>query len=101
LQNGASRFVDVTDEQISEIKINSVPKNTKDLCKNTQTNIRLRLGDYRGIFTSTSGFFIVHAGAKLEGGMGGGCDQPRTQDLSLGKTLAAAGHVAPTFWVLN
>jgi hypothetical protein len=27
--------------------------------------------------------------------------QPRTQDLSLGKTLAAAGHVAPTFWVLN
>ena len=27
--------------------------------------------------------------------------QPRTQDLSLGKTLAAAGHMAPTFWVLN
>jgi predicted NAD-dependent protein-ADP-ribosyltransferase YbiA (DUF1768 family) len=28
----ASRFVEVTDKQISEIKINSVPKNTKDLC---------------------------------------------------------------------
>jgi mRNA-degrading endonuclease RelE of RelBE toxin-antitoxin system len=50
----ASRFVEVTDKEISEIKINSVPKNTKDLCKNTKTIIRLRLGDYRGIFTSTS-----------------------------------------------
>ena len=29
-----------------EIEINSVPKNTKDLCKNTKTNIPLRLGDY-------------------------------------------------------
>jgi mRNA-degrading endonuclease RelE of RelBE toxin-antitoxin system len=38
-------------QEISEIKINSVPKNTKDLCKNTKTIIRLRLGDYRGIFT--------------------------------------------------
>jgi hypothetical protein len=28
----ASRFVEVTDEEISEIKINSVQK--KDLCKN-------------------------------------------------------------------
>jgi hypothetical protein len=37
----ASRFVEVTDKQISEIKINSVPKNTKDLCKNTKTIIRL------------------------------------------------------------
>ena len=43
----ASRFVEVTDKEISEIKINSVPKNTKDLCKNTKTIICLRLGDYR------------------------------------------------------
>jgi hypothetical protein len=50
----ASRFVKVTDKEISELKINSVPKNTKDLCKNTQTIIRLRLGDYQGIFTLTS-----------------------------------------------
>jgi mRNA-degrading endonuclease RelE of RelBE toxin-antitoxin system len=47
----ACYFVEITDKQISEIKINSVPKNTKDLCKNTKTIIRLRLGDYRGIFT--------------------------------------------------
>jgi mRNA-degrading endonuclease RelE of RelBE toxin-antitoxin system len=47
----ASRFVEVTDKEISKIKINSVPKN---LCKNIKTIIRLRLGDYRGIFTSTS-----------------------------------------------
>jgi hypothetical protein len=45
----ASRFVEVTDKEISEIKINSVPK---DLCKNTKTIICLRLGDYRGIFPS-------------------------------------------------
>jgi hypothetical protein len=44
----ASRFVEVTDKEISEIKINSVPKNTKDLCKNTKTIIRLRFGDYFG-----------------------------------------------------
>ena len=32
----ASRFVEVTDKEIGEIKINSVPKkHTKDLCKNT------------------------------------------------------------------
>jgi hypothetical protein len=49
----ASRFVEVTDKEISEIKINSIPKNTKDLCKNTKTIIRLRLGDYWGLFTST------------------------------------------------
>ena len=49
-----SHFVEVTDKEISEIKINSVPKNTKDLCKNTKTIIRRRRGDYRGIFTSTS-----------------------------------------------
>jgi hypothetical protein len=35
-----SRFVEVTDKEISEIKINSVPKNTKNLCKNTKTIIR-------------------------------------------------------------
>ena len=28
----AGRFVEVTDKEISEIKINSVSKNTKDLC---------------------------------------------------------------------
>jgi hypothetical protein len=33
--------VEVTDKEISEIKINSVPKNTKDLCKNTKTIIPL------------------------------------------------------------
>jgi hypothetical protein len=49
----ASHFVEVTDKEISKIKIYSVPKNAKDLCKNTKTTIRLSLGDYRGIFTST------------------------------------------------
>jgi hypothetical protein len=46
----ASRFVEFTDKEISEIKINSVPKTQKELCKNAKTIIRLRLGDYRGIF---------------------------------------------------
>jgi mRNA-degrading endonuclease RelE of RelBE toxin-antitoxin system len=51
----ASRFVEVSDKEISEIKMNSNQKNTKkNLCKNTKTIIRLRLGDYRAIFTSTS-----------------------------------------------
>jgi mRNA-degrading endonuclease RelE of RelBE toxin-antitoxin system len=50
----ASRFVEVNDKEISEINMNSDHKNTKNLCKNTKTIIRLRLGDYRGIFTSTS-----------------------------------------------
>jgi hypothetical protein len=46
----ASRFVEVTDKEISEIKINSGPKkNTKDVCKNTKTIIRLRLDDYWGL----------------------------------------------------
>ena len=53
-----SRFVEIMDKEISEIKINSVPKNTKDLCKMTKTIIRLRLGDYREIFTSTSSRWI-------------------------------------------
>ena len=48
----ASRFVEVTDKEISEIKINSAQKTST--CKNTKTIIRLRLGNYRGIFTSTS-----------------------------------------------
>jgi hypothetical protein len=46
------RFTEVTDKEISEIKINSVPKNTKDLCKNTKTIIRPRLADYWGIPSS-------------------------------------------------
>jgi hypothetical protein len=55
LKVAASRFVDVTGKEIREIKIKSVLQNAKDLCKNTKTIIRLmRLGDYRGIFTSTS-----------------------------------------------
>ena len=48
----ASRFVEVSDKEISEIKINSVLKNTKGLCKNTKTIVLLRLSDYPGIFTS-------------------------------------------------
>ena len=48
----ASRFVEVSDKEISEIKVNSVLKNTKGLCKNTKTIVRLRLSDYRGIFPS-------------------------------------------------
>jgi hypothetical protein len=51
----ANRFEEITDKQISEIKLNSVPKNTNNLCKNTKRIIRLRQelfasGDYRGIF---------------------------------------------------
>ena len=42
----------ISDKEVSEIKINSVLKNTKGLCKNTKTIDRLRLSDYRGIFTS-------------------------------------------------
>ena len=48
----ATRFLEVSDKEISEIKINSVLKSTKGLCKNTKTIVRLRLSDYRGIFTS-------------------------------------------------
>jgi mRNA-degrading endonuclease RelE of RelBE toxin-antitoxin system len=50
----ASCFVEVSDKEISEIKMNSHQKTQNNLCKNTKTIIRLRLGDYRGIFTSTS-----------------------------------------------
>ena len=48
----ASRFVEVSDKEISEIKINSVLTNTKGLCKNTKTIVRRRFSYYRGIFTS-------------------------------------------------
>ena len=34
---------EVTDNQICEIKINSVPKNTKDLCKNTKTFVSVNI----------------------------------------------------------
>jgi hypothetical protein len=54
-----SRSVEVTDKEISEIKINSVPKNTKDLCKSTKTIIPLRLGDYRIIPDNHLAFVIV------------------------------------------
>ena len=52
----ASRFVEVSDKEISEIKRNSDQKNTKKLVQNTKTIIFASgsIGDYRGIFTSTS-----------------------------------------------
>jgi hypothetical protein len=53
-----SSFAEVTDKEISKIKINSV---TKNLCKNTKTNILLRLGDYGGIFTLTSDILVRHS----------------------------------------
>ena len=51
----ASRFEEVTDKQISEIKLNLVPKNTNNLCKNTEGIIRVMQelfasGDYQGKF---------------------------------------------------
>jgi mRNA-degrading endonuclease RelE of RelBE toxin-antitoxin system len=45
----ASRFVEVSDQEVSEIKMNSHQKTQKNLCNNTKTIIRLRLGDYRGL----------------------------------------------------
>jgi hypothetical protein len=42
----ASCFLEVTEKEICEIRTNSVPKNTKDWCKNTKTIIRLRIGEY-------------------------------------------------------
>jgi hypothetical protein len=62
----ASRFVEVTDKEISEIKINSVPKNTKTCVKILKQlfasgsviigeySPRLRLGEYSPIITSPS-----------------------------------------------
>jgi hypothetical protein len=63
----ASRFVEVTDKEISEIKINSIPKNTKDLCVKILKQLfasgsviigdyspRLCLGEYSPIITSPS-----------------------------------------------
>jgi hypothetical protein len=49
----ANRFVEVTDTEISEIKITQSQKNTKDLCEYIKTIIRYTLDDYRGIFIST------------------------------------------------
>jgi hypothetical protein len=48
-----SRFVEITDKEISEIKINSVQHKTS-LCKNTRTIIHLRLGDYHLDFVSVN-----------------------------------------------
>jgi hypothetical protein len=49
----ASRFVEVSDKEISEIKMNSDQKNTKNLCKKSSGSViigeyspRLRLGEY-------------------------------------------------------
>jgi hypothetical protein len=52
----ASLFVEVSDKEISEIKMNSDQKNTKKTCAKIlkQLFASCRLGDYRGIFTSTS-----------------------------------------------
>jgi hypothetical protein len=55
-------ITEVADKEISEIKIlNSVPKNTKDVGKNTKTIIHLRLGDYRGIFPDNDLSYIITA----------------------------------------
>jgi hypothetical protein len=69
LQTGATHFVEVIDKQISEIKINSVPKNPQKTCvkilkqifacKNTKTNIRLNIANHL-VRLKISGFFIVH-----------------------------------------
>ena len=59
----ASRFVEVTDKEISEIKINSVPKTCVKILKqlfasgsviNGEYSPRLRLGEYSPIITSPS-----------------------------------------------
>jgi hypothetical protein len=60
----ASRFEEVTDKEISEIKINSVPKNTKACVKILKQlfasgsviigEYSLRLGEYSPIITSPS-----------------------------------------------
>jgi hypothetical protein len=55
----ASRFVEVSDKEISEIKINSDQKNTKKLVQKYSVIIgeyspRLRLGEYSPIITSPS-----------------------------------------------
>jgi hypothetical protein len=51
----ASRFVEVTDKEISEIKINSVPKTQKTCVKILKQLFasppRLRLGEYYPIIT--------------------------------------------------
>ena len=63
----ACRFVEVTDTEISEIKINSVPKKTQKTCVKILKQLlasgsviireyspRLRLGEYSPIITSPS-----------------------------------------------
>jgi hypothetical protein len=54
----ASRFVKVTDKEISEIKINSVQRKHKDLMSKKMLKKLfakgLRRGDYWRIFTSAS-----------------------------------------------
>ena len=39
----ASRLVEVTDKEISETKINSVPRKTKYLCKNTKQSLEKQI----------------------------------------------------------
>jgi hypothetical protein len=59
----ASRFVEVSDKEISEIKMNSDQKNTKKILKQLfasgsviigEYSPRLRLGEYSPIITSPS-----------------------------------------------
>jgi hypothetical protein len=45
-----SRFVEVSDKEISEIKTNSDQKTQKNLCKNTKTIIRLRLSSLGPVY---------------------------------------------------
>jgi hypothetical protein len=91
----ASRFEEVTDKQISKIKLNSVPKNTKDLCKNTKRLIRLRLGDYHGIFTSTLSWWILwltHPPPWAYPGHLTPCSIPRVGNLTFW-TAVRVGHL--------
>ena len=66
----ASRFVEVTDKEISEIKINSVLKNTKGLCKNTKTIVRLRLsviiGEYSPLINTRLYYIPPTFGIRLK-----------------------------------
>jgi hypothetical protein len=41
-----NRFVEITDREIREIKINWVPKNAKDLCKNNMNIKELTCKEY-------------------------------------------------------
>ena len=58
----ASRFVEVySDKEISEIKINSVLTNTKGLCKNTKTIVRLRviIGEYSPLINTRRPVYYI------------------------------------------